>query len=102
MKSCCCGLSLQFHQKEPSYVEMAFILPRGSSVGLYARKNAIPTLTLNDIRDVLSGFRATTSDDTRQSRSIVSFFSVQKAITKDDFSGKGHLAGNLRILNLAI
>jgi hypothetical protein len=22
--------------------------------------------------------------------------------TKDDFSGKGHLAGNLRILNLAI
>jgi hypothetical protein len=24
------------------------------------------------------------------------------AIAKDDFSGNGHLAGNLRILNLAI
>ena len=46
------------------------ILPRGSSLGLYARKNAIPTLTLNDIHDVLSGFR----NDNRISRSIVSCY----------------------------
>ena len=70
----------QFHQKESSYVEMDFILPRGSSVGLYARKNAIPTLTLNDIRDVLSGYRSmstlvqqNSAQSTRHSRSIVSF-----------------------------
>ncbi len=64
---------LQFHQKEASYVEMNFIIPRGSSVGLYARKNAIPTLTLNDVRDVLNGFR---SENNRNSRSIVSFISA--------------------------
>ena len=71
---------MQFHQKESSYVEMNFVLPRGSSLGLYARKNAIPTLTLNDIRDVLSGYRssmvavanAETSSSSRHSRSIVS------------------------------
>ena len=61
---------LQFHQKESSYVELDMILPRGSSLGLYARKNAIPTLTLNDIHDVLSGFR----NDNRISRSIVSCY----------------------------
>ena len=57
------------------------MLPRGSSLGLYARKNAIPTLTLNDIRDVLSGYRSsmvavanaeTSSSSSRHSRSIVS------------------------------
>ena len=69
-------LSLQFHQKESSYVEMNFVLPRGSSLGLYARKNAIPTLTLNDIRDVLSGYRnsmvaASAEASSRHSRSIV-------------------------------
>ena len=70
---------LQFHQKESSYVEMNFVLPRGSSLGLYARKNAIPTLTLNDIRDVLSGYRSSMvavanaeTSSSRHSRSIVS------------------------------
>ena len=58
-------------------MEMNFILPRGSSVGLYARKNAIPTLTLNDVHDVLSGYRSTMSatallESSRHSRSIVS------------------------------
>ncbi len=46
---------LQFHQPDPAYVEFLFSIPRGSSVGIYARKNAIPTLTMNDIRDVLTG-----------------------------------------------
>ena len=55
-------------------MELDMILPRGSSLGLYARKNAIPTLTLNDIRDVISGFR--NMEGNRQSRSIVSFISI--------------------------
>ena len=68
----------QFHQKESSYVEMDFILARGSSVGLYARKNAIPTLTLNDVKDVITGFRNTasayslaSSNSRRPTRSLV-------------------------------
>ena len=69
------------------------MLPRGSSLGLYARKNAIPTLTLNDIRDVLSGYRSsmvavanaeTSSSSSRHSRSIVShpLLSSLSSVTK--------------------
>ena len=58
---------------------MDFILARGSSLGLYARKNAIPTLTLNDVKDVLTGFRsaatiysvAPSSTSRREARSLV-------------------------------
>lgn len=57
-------------------MEMDFIVPRGSSLGLYARKNAIPTLTLNDIRDVLSGYRSNSEDTIRQTRSIVRKFTL--------------------------
>jgi hypothetical protein len=34
---------------------MVFVLPRSTSLGLYGRKNALPTLTINDVRDVLTG-----------------------------------------------
>ncbi|XP_040567553.1 teneurin-m isoform X3 [Lepeophtheirus salmonis] len=51
--------NFQFHQKISSYVELDFQIPRGSSIGIYARKNAIPTLTINDLRDVLTGYRRT-------------------------------------------
>lgn len=47
----------QFQQPESAYIQFTFSIPRGSSIGLYARRNAIPTLTNNDIRDVLMGFR---------------------------------------------
>ena len=58
---------------------MDFILARGSSLGLYARKNAIPTLTLNDVKDVITGFRsaasiysiASSSTSRREARSLV-------------------------------
>ena len=74
---------LQFHQKESSYVEMDFTLARGSSLGLYARKNAIPTLTLNDVKDVITGFRssapsvysiASSTSNRRDTRSLVITF----------------------------
>ena len=59
---------------------MDFTLARGSSLGLYARKNAIPTLTLNDVKDVITGFRssapsvysiASSSSKRRDTRSLV-------------------------------
>ena len=68
--------NFQFQQPESAYIQVlplkgfksyfflftekfqfSFSSPRGSSIGLYARRNAIPTLTNNDIRDVLIGFR---------------------------------------------
>ena len=77
--------NFQLEQTEAGYIQFAFSIPRGSSIGrcstskyqycgypsgmltivfaagLYARKNAIPSLTINDIRDVLIGFRSTSS-----------------------------------------
>ena len=47
--------NFQFHQTESSYVEFVLVLPKGTSLGLFARKNAIPSLTQNDIRDVIVG-----------------------------------------------
>jgi hypothetical protein len=52
---------------------MVFVLPRATSLGLYARKNALPTLTINDIRDVLTGHVETTPTQ-RSTRSVVSTF----------------------------
>ena len=49
---------------------MEFEVVRGSSLGFYARKNAIPTMTLNDVKDVIAGFKDNSLH--RQTRSIVS------------------------------
>ena len=62
--------NFQFQQKQSSYVEMEFDVVRGSSLGVYARKNAIPTMTLNDVKDVITGFND--DGEHRQARSIVS------------------------------
>ena len=60
---------------------MVFILPRATSLGLYARKNALPTLTINDIRDVLTGQVNTGLELAQQSqrttRSVVSLILFQ-------------------------
>lgn len=49
------------------YVEFDIEVPRGSSIGLYARRNAIPTLTLNDVRDVFAGFRGRSARESSSS-----------------------------------
>ena len=55
---------------------MEFEVVRGSSLGFYARKNAIPTMTLNDVKDVITGFKDNSLH--RQTRSIVSTFGGSK------------------------
>lgn len=71
---------------------MDFTLARGSSLGLYARKNAIPTLTLNDVKDVITGFRSSSPSEysiasstlnKRDKRSLVIFSNSHKNIMKD-------------------
>ena len=74
---------------------MDFVLARGSSLGLYARKNAIPTLTLNDVKDVLNGFRssaasiyssASVSKSQRDARSLVRYECGEKPLMKKAIS----------------
>jgi hypothetical protein len=60
---------------------MVFVLPRATSLGLYARKNALPTLTINDIRDVLTGHVESITPQ-RSTRSVVSIFRVQGQFKK--------------------
>ncbi|XP_059078932.1 teneurin-m-like isoform X2 [Tigriopus californicus] len=59
--------NFQFQQKASVYVEFDIEVPRGSSIGLYARRNAIPTLTLNDVRDVFAGFRGRSARESSSS-----------------------------------
>merc|ERR1719507_1259028 len=48
-------LNIQFFHKEASYVTFDLSVPRGTSFGLYARRNALPTHTHHNFMEVISG-----------------------------------------------
>ncbi|XP_063233060.1 LOW QUALITY PROTEIN: teneurin-m [Bacillus rossius redtenbacheri] len=50
--------NMQFYRSEAAYVKFDYSIPRGASIGAYARRNALPTHTQYDILEVLSGFKA--------------------------------------------
>ncbi|XP_057653225.1 teneurin-m isoform X11 [Diorhabda carinulata] len=72
--------NMQFYQSEAAYVQFDYSIPRGASIGVYARRNALPTHTQYHILEVLSGFKART---TRASHS-----SVKKEVTH--YMEQGH------------
>lgn len=75
--------NMQFYQSEAAYIKFDFSIPRGASIGVYARRNALPTHTQYDILEVLSGFKA------RSKRgSHVSFF-VFQLVCKESLLGFG-------------
>ncbi|XP_041973220.1 teneurin-m isoform X2 [Aricia agestis] len=53
--------NMQFYQSEPAYVKFDYMIPRGASIGVYARRNALPTHTQYHILEVLSGFKPRTT-----------------------------------------
>lgn len=53
--------NMQFYQSEAAYILFDYIIPRGASIGVYARRNALPTHTQYHILEVLSGFKARVS-----------------------------------------
>lgn len=58
---------MQFYQSEPAYVKFDYNIPRGASIGVYARRNALPTHTQYHFKEVLSGFNARTTRSTHVS-----------------------------------
>ncbi|KPJ01049.1 Teneurin-2 [Papilio xuthus] len=72
--------NMQFYQSEASYVKFDYLIPRGASIGVYARRNALPTHTQYHFLEVLSGFKART---TRSSHP-----SVKKEVTH--YMEQGH------------
>lgn len=58
---------MQFYQSEPAYVKYDYNIPRGASIGVYARRNALPTHTQYHFKEVLSGFNARTTRSTHVS-----------------------------------
>ena len=50
--------NMQFYQSEGAYVTYEMSVPRGASVGFYARRNALPTHTHYDFMEILRGFKA--------------------------------------------
>ncbi|XP_053599980.1 teneurin-m isoform X3 [Plodia interpunctella] len=53
--------NMQFYQSEATYVKFDYMIPRGASIGVYARRNALPTHTQYHFLEVLSGFKARTT-----------------------------------------
>lgn len=47
--------NMQFYQNEAAYVKFDYNIPRGASIGVYARRNALPTHTQYHFKEVLSG-----------------------------------------------
>ncbi|CAH1394248.1 unnamed protein product [Nezara viridula] len=60
--------NMQFYQSDAAYVKFDYNIPRGASIAVYGRRNALPTHTQYHILEVLSGFKART---TRASQSTV-------------------------------
>lgn len=50
--------NMQFYQSEPAYVKFDYGIPRGASIAVYGRRNALPTHTQYHILEVLNGFKA--------------------------------------------
>lgn len=48
---------MQFYHSEPAYVKFELGLPRGASLGLYGRRNALPTHTNYDMLHIVSGYK---------------------------------------------
>ncbi|KAJ0179603.1 hypothetical protein K1T71_005315 [Dendrolimus kikuchii] len=53
--------NMQFYQSQATYVKFDYLIPRGASIGVYARRNALPTHTQYHFLEVLSGFKARTT-----------------------------------------
>ena len=47
--------NVQFYQPARGFVTFDLDVPRGASVGVYARRNALPTHTNYDIMEVVKG-----------------------------------------------
>lgn len=60
---------MQFYQSEAAYVKFDYMIPRGASIGVYARRNALPTHTQYHFLEVLSGFKARTTRASHVSKS---------------------------------
>lgn len=63
--------NVQFYQSEASYVKFDYMIPRGASIGVYARRNALPTHTQYHILEVLSGFKARTTRASHVSKMLL-------------------------------
>ena len=61
--------NMQFYQAESAYVRFDIGIPRGASVGVYGRRNAIPTHTSYDFLQVLSGYKSNANSPGRMGRS---------------------------------
>ena len=69
--------NVQFYQMEPGYVNFEIALPRGSSLGFYARRNALPTHTNYDLMKIVKGRK---EPESKQSQLAFLFFLKQLEI----------------------
>jgi len=65
--------NVQFYQMEAAFVNIDLKLPRGASLGLYARRNALPTHTNYDLMEVVKGVEEKATRTTRATKVSLSF-----------------------------
>ena len=73
--------NMQFYHSEAAYVRFELGLPRSASLGLYGRRNALPTHTHYDMLHVISGYKSRT---TRASNVIATVDSLKLSFVNDE------------------
>lgn len=76
---------MQFYQSEPAYVKFEYNIPRGASIGVYARRNALPTHTQYHFKEVLSGFNARTVRSSSTHVSVIHAWSDRIEVYSNGF-----------------
>lgn len=62
--------NMQFYHSEAAYVRFELGLPRSASLGLYGRRNALPTHTHYDMLHIISGYKSRA----RRASTVIFFF----------------------------
>lgn len=88
---------MQFYQSEASYVKFDYMIPRGASIGVYARRNALPTHTQYHFLEVLSGFKARTTRASHVSNTFNNIMLHNSVIISGKEQVKFNICNNTKI-----
>lgn len=64
--------NVQFYHPRAAYVRFDYDFPRGASIAVYGRRNALPTHTQYEILELLNGFQSRQTRSTHVSTRLLS------------------------------
>lgn len=78
--------NLQFYHPRAAYVRFNYDFPRGASIAVYGRRNALPTHTQYEILELLNGFTSRQTRSTHVSFRLYIYINIRRVRFKDEFN----------------